>query len=213
MLESLELRDVHLIGYSMGGRAALATCAAEPDRIASALLIGASAGIDDPDARAERIRADSALADRIERDGVAAFVDYWMAQPFIEREEKIGSAAWAEARRRRLENRPHALAASLRGMGAGAQPPLFGKLSRIDRPICFAVGERDAKFRAIASGLQRRLADARLAIVPDAGHAAHLENPVAFLGIARRFWADVESTTRPSQPAAGAAAQLTTRSP
>ena len=193
VLDELELRDAHLIGYSMGGRVALALCAAEPKRVASALLIGARAGIADPVARADRIRDDEALADRIEREGVAAFIDFWLARPFQPSESRIGSSAYAKSRQQRLANRAHALAASLRGMGAGAQPPLHDQLPKIDLPICLAVGEEDRKFRDAAEDLARVLPDARIESVPHANHAAHVENPAVFLDIARRFFAEVDA--------------------
>jgi 2-succinyl-6-hydroxy-2,4-cyclohexadiene-1-carboxylate synthase len=211
VLDALRLRDVHLVGYSMGGRAALALCAAEPGRVASALLIGAAGGIGDPDVRAARIRADTRLAEQIERDGISAFVDFWMAQPFVARERRIGSEAFAEARRMRLANRPHALAASLRGMGAGAQPPLLGRLASLDLPICLVVGEEDAKFCAIASELARELPNARIELVPDAGHAAHLENAEFVLSSARHFFAEVDTRKLIPDSAADAVTQHSTR--
>ena len=62
LLERLGLDSACWLGYSMGGRAALAFAVAYPEQVDRLLLIGASAGIDDPAARAERIRADEALA-------------------------------------------------------------------------------------------------------------------------------------------------------
>ncbi len=44
VLDELDLHDAHLIGYSMGGRVALAFGAAHPARVVSALLVGTSAG-------------------------------------------------------------------------------------------------------------------------------------------------------------------------
>ena len=41
------------------------------------------------------------------------------------------------------------------------------------------VGERDEKFRAIAEAMRRRYRDARLVVVPGAGHAVQLEAPEA----------------------------------
>jgi 2-succinyl-6-hydroxy-2,4-cyclohexadiene-1-carboxylate synthase len=193
-------RRVHVLGYSMGGRVALALCAAHPELVASALLIGARAGIEDPAQRAARRREDAALADRIERDGVPAFVDGWMAQPLFASQARLGAEALAAARAERLENRAHALAASLRGMGAGAQPPLFDRLAQIEVPTCLVVGAEDLRFRPIAADLARRLPDARVEIIPDAGHAAHLENPKAFLRVARRFIADVDASTKEPRP-------------
>jgi 2-succinyl-6-hydroxy-2,4-cyclohexadiene-1-carboxylate synthase len=199
-VDALAAGPAHFIGYSMGGRVALALCARHPGLAASLVAVGARAGIDDPDERAKRIRADCALADRIEREGVPRFIDHWMALPLFASQRRLGEAALRAAREQRLSNRPHALALSLRGMGAGAQPPLGDRLSRVRTPVCLVVGEEDARFRAIAIELARALPRARVAIVPEAGHAAHLENPAAFQRIARRFIAEVEANSRKPQP-------------
>ena len=74
--QELDLGRTHLVGYSMGGRLALHIAASRPERLLSLLTIGAHAGLDD-DARAGRRQGDEALAERIEKDGIASFVDYW----------------------------------------------------------------------------------------------------------------------------------------
>ncbi|MEE9607947.1 MAG: 2-succinyl-6-hydroxy-2,4-cyclohexadiene-1-carboxylate synthase [Myxococcota bacterium] len=195
-LDALGVRTAHVIGYSMGGRVALALCAWRPERVRSALLVGASAGLEHPDRRAARRRADEALAARIESEGLERFVDEWMGRPLFAGQRRLGQAALARARAQRLANRPRGLANSLRGMGAGAQPALHPLLERIRTPLRLVAGSQDAKFVAIASDLARRLPNARVRLVPGAGHACHLEAPATFLGIARRFLADVEASRR-----------------
>ncbi|MDJ0869799.1 MAG: 2-succinyl-6-hydroxy-2,4-cyclohexadiene-1-carboxylate synthase [Myxococcota bacterium] len=190
VLDALGVERAHWLGYSMGGRVALSLCAARPERAASALLVGASAGIESATERAARARDDEALADAIERDGVPAFVERWTAHPlFASQRERLSAAARAAQRRERLANRARGLAHSLRGMGSGAQPPLHGALASIDVPICLAAGANDPKFRALAASLAARLPRGEWALVPDAGHAAHLENPRACLALARRWLA------------------------
>ena len=193
VLDALDLRETHWIGYSMGGRVALAFGVTHPARLSSALLVGAGAGIRDPRQRADRVRDDEALAQRIEREGVEAFVDFWISQPFLVDARRLGARGVAEARAMRLANSAHGLAASLRGMGSGAQPPLHDALARVGAPICLAVGAEDLKFRALAAEMSRELPNARVAIVPEAGHSAHTDNPTAFLHLARRFLADAEN--------------------
>ncbi|MCH7643730.1 MAG: 2-succinyl-6-hydroxy-2,4-cyclohexadiene-1-carboxylate synthase [Myxococcales bacterium] len=211
VLEELDVHDAHLIGYSMGGRVALAFCVAHPARVASALLVGASAGFRDPQQRMDRARDDEALAERIEREGVEAFVEFWISQPFLVDERRLGARGVAEARKLRLENSAHGLAASLRGMGAGAQPPVHGALARIAVPICLAVGEEDLKFRALAVQMSQELPNARVEIVPEAGHSAHTDNPAAFLELARRFLADAKVSKKTPLSAAEAAPQTQPR--
>ena len=69
-------------------------------------------------------------------------------------------------------------------------------------PVLLVVGADAARFEAVARDLAQRLPRARIAVVPDAGHAAHLENPQAFAAIAREFFAeaDAAAVTRPTQP-------------
>ena len=193
-LDALEVTRPHLLGYSMGGRVALSVCAAHPSRVASALVVGASAGIEDAGARAERVRSDRALAARILDGGIEAFVDYWMALPLFAGQKRLGEEELAAIRRQRLANRPHGLAQSLLGMGTGAMSPLQRELAKIELPICFAAGAEDAKFAALAADLARRVRSGRAESIPEAGHAAHLESPEHFARVARRFFASVDAS-------------------
>ncbi len=187
LLEALRAPRAHWLGYSMGARAALALAVAHPERVVRMVLVGARAGFADLAERAARIRADEALAARIEREGVAAFVAFWSALPLFASQRRLGAAALARMHTQRLANRAHGLAGSLRGMGAGAQPPLHAALPGLRKPVLLAVGEEDAKFRAEAEALAAALPHSRLLTVPEAGHAAHLENPKHFLAATRRF--------------------------
>jgi len=193
VLDALKIRCPHWLGYSMGGRAALCMCVAHPSRVASALVVGASAGIEDPDARAQRLRSDRALAARILDLGLEDFVDYWMALPMFASQKRLGEERLAAARRQRLAARPHGLAHSLRGMGTGAMPPLQRQLAELELPVCLVAGDEDAKFAALAADLAHRIPDARVESIAEAGHAAHLENPESFARVARGFFASVDA--------------------
>lgn len=188
-----------VLGYSLGGRVALALAVAHPARVRGVVAVGASAGLEDPGERAARRRADEALADALERDGVPAFVERWMALPLFASQARLGPAFLAAARAQRLANRAHGLAASLRGIGTGAQPPLHDALATLPVPLLLVAGAEDAKFRAIAAALAQRAPRARAAWIPAAGHAAHLEQPDAFLAEALGFLRslDPREETRP----------------
>jgi 2-succinyl-6-hydroxy-2,4-cyclohexadiene-1-carboxylate synthase len=163
-----------LAGYSMGGRIALHAALALPGRVTRLVLIGASPGLADPAEREERRRADETLADRIEAIGVEAFAEEWAALPLWEGQpDRVRAAAHAD----RLRNTAPGLAAALRGLGTGALPSLWDRLADLTIPVTLVAGERDAKFRAIAARMAERLVDARVVVIPGAGHAAHLEHP------------------------------------
>jgi 2-succinyl-6-hydroxy-2,4-cyclohexadiene-1-carboxylate synthase len=113
----------HVVGYSMGGRLALHVAVRLPERTRSLLTIGAHAGLD-PAARAARREDDERLAERIEREGVETFVRHWEALPMFAGLARRGPEFAAWLHRVRLSNQAEGLAASLRGMGAGAMEPL-----------------------------------------------------------------------------------------
>ena len=75
LLDALGIARTACLGYSMGGRLALAFAHAHPERVGALVLESASPGLAGVDERDVRLTADQALAARIERDGVAAFVD------------------------------------------------------------------------------------------------------------------------------------------
>jgi 2-succinyl-6-hydroxy-2,4-cyclohexadiene-1-carboxylate synthase len=187
VLDGLRLERADVLGYSMGGRVALHLAIAAPRRVRRLVLESASPGLDDSLERAERVRADSALADQIEAEGIAAFVERWEHQPLL----ALGPAVLPELRERvhseRLRNRPRGLANSLRGMGVGAPASAWDKLAAVSCPTLLLVGARDAKYRAIAKRMLSRLASADLVVLPDAGHTAHLEQARAFAAAVTEF--------------------------
>jgi 2-succinyl-6-hydroxy-2,4-cyclohexadiene-1-carboxylate synthase len=171
------------VGYSMGGRLLLHLALLRPDEVRGLVLVGATAGIDSPSERAARRRADEALATEVERDGVEAFVDRWLAQPLF-----AGLPAAAAYRSERIANTAAGLASSLRLAGTGNQEPLWHRLHRIAAPVLVVAGEHDARFTALGHRLVAAVGRrAELAIVPGAGHAAHLEQPQPFLRAVRAW--------------------------
>lgn len=175
------------LGYSMGGRLALHLALATPDRVAALVLEGVSPGIVDQDERYRRREADDVLAGRIERDGIAAFVEYWEALPLFASQRRLPDPARASLRASRLANAPHGLANSLRGAGAGTQESLTNRLATLPMPVLLIAGEWDEKYRRLAGEMAGRIPYAQVAIIPNAGHAAHLEQPERFVATVREF--------------------------
>ncbi len=174
------------LGYSMGGRACLHLALHRPDAVRALVLLGATAGIEDPAARAARVEADEALARQLEEEGLEPFLDRWLALPLF-----AGLTPEAQHREARLENQARALAASLRLAGTGAQEPLWDRLGEVAAPVLLVAGARDERFAATAARMAGLIGDhAAVRLVPDAGHAAHLERPHAFLDVVRPWLAE-----------------------
>jgi 2-succinyl-6-hydroxy-2,4-cyclohexadiene-1-carboxylate synthase len=175
-LETLAPASCALAGYLMGGRLALALALRRPERVRALVLVSAAPGLADAGERAARLAADAALAERIEAVGVEAFAREWAAQPLFA-DQPAPVAALAHEDRLRRSAAEHA--AQLRGLGTGVMPPLWDRLGELALPVALVVGERDAKFRAIADRMARRLPQGEIVVVEGAGHAVALEAPEA----------------------------------
>jgi 2-succinyl-6-hydroxy-2,4-cyclohexadiene-1-carboxylate synthase len=105
------------VGYSQGGRLCLQLALDRPEVVHRLVLVSASPGIADADERASRRAADERLAQEIERDGVDAFLERWLAQPLFATLPR--GRADIDARR---TNTVADLTDQLRVLGQGAQP-------------------------------------------------------------------------------------------
>jgi 2-succinyl-6-hydroxy-2,4-cyclohexadiene-1-carboxylate synthase len=165
------------IGYSMGGRFALAAALARWGIVERLVLIGATPGIENDAERYERHRLDRERADRIETIGIEPFLDEWLAAPMFA--NLPHSEHDLEHRRR---NYVTGLAHSLRWCGTGNQAPMWQHLERIPIPILVIAGELDTKFTEIGRRMTDALPNATFVPIPGAGHAAHTERPGATAG-------------------------------
>lgn len=179
------------IGYSLGGRLALRVALDRPDLVDALALLGATAGIEDSEARAARVEIDERLAAGLERKGVEEFIDGWLAQQLFSRLSR--SAAGLDERRAGTVD---GLASALRLLGTGVQEPLWDRLDELAVPVLLMAGEFDTKFSSLAFRLATAVGDnAGISFVPGAGHAAHLERPRAVANILNRFLAALPAPT------------------
>ncbi len=165
------------LGYSMGARAALLHAITHPDYWDALILISGTAGIESDTERSKRQEQDQVLAERLIRDGVEAFLRYWQQTPIIQSQQKIRSD-WRETMQaNRRQHTAEGLAASLQQFGQGNYPNLWPALDRLHCPVLLISGEQDSKYCTLAKRMSKRLPDARWAVIPEAGHAPHLEAP------------------------------------
>ena len=171
------------VGYSMGGRYCLHLALARPELVTRLVLVGTTPGIEDEVERRARRQADHELAASIECDGVDVFLDRWLANPLFATLPR--RAAAMETRR---VNTAAGLAASLRHAGTGNQQPVWDRLAALDMPVLLVTGEADTKFTAIADRMASVIGpNAARAVVANAGHAVHLEQPDVFVDLVGPF--------------------------
>src|SRR5215211_8762215 len=185
-LDKLEVERPLIAGYSMGGRLALYLALRYPERCAGLLLESASPGLVSAGERAARRAADESKAGRLESGDFEAFLVDWYRQPLfasLARDENLLRRT-VEARRR---NDPAELARSLRGMGTGSQPSLWGELEGLAVPALAVAGGLDEKYAGSSSRMASINPRLEYAVVPGAGHTVHADTPAAYTSLLWRF--------------------------
>ncbi len=187
LLAVMKAHSAHCLGYSMGGRLALYMALNQPKMMRSLTLESASPGISDAVERDARRQQDEALAERVERESMRSFVDYWQDLPLFRSQALLSVSTRRQVREQRLSNAAEGLALSLRGMGTGVQPALWARLHELQIPTLLIVGELDEKFVAINRHMADGIPHARVEVVAGAGHTVHLERPQPFAKAALDF--------------------------
>lgn len=180
LLEKLAVDQPVMIGYSMGGRIALSYAVRYPHSLSALILESSSPGLRTLEERASRRQADNMLAERIEKEGMEWFIDYWQDIPLFHSQKKMPEERQAKVRGERLHQRKEGLANSLRGIGTGSQPSNWERLQQLAMPVCLLTGSEDDKFIEIADEMEKLIPNACRAVIKDAGHAIHVEKPVQF---------------------------------
>jgi 2-succinyl-6-hydroxy-2,4-cyclohexadiene-1-carboxylate synthase len=184
ILRDLQIADATILGYSMGGRFALSFAINRPKLVKSLILESASPGLKTEAERQARRKADNELADKIEKNGMEWFVDYWEKLPLWDSQTPEQKAYLRE---QRLKNDPVGLANSLRGMGTGVMSSLWDELSTLKMPVKLIVGELDSKYVEINREMAELIPNADLSIVTGAGHTVHLEKPDEYAELVLQF--------------------------
>jgi 2-succinyl-6-hydroxy-2,4-cyclohexadiene-1-carboxylate synthase len=161
-------------GYSLGGRLALRAVLRDPGRYAGLVMVGATAGIDEPAARSARAEADDRLAAWMEAAPIEDVVAIWERQPLFADQ----SEALIEAQRPgRLSQDPAGLAMLLRTAGQGVLEPVWHELLTLELPVLAIAGARDEGYVMAAKRIADVAPHGRAAIVEEAGHAPQLQRP------------------------------------
>jgi 2-succinyl-6-hydroxy-2,4-cyclohexadiene-1-carboxylate synthase len=177
---------VHLAGYSMGGRVALAMLVSRPSLFRAATLIGTRDGLYDPAERKERAAWESRWVRLLEGKGLDAFLRAWEALPLWETQREAPADRLAAQREVRASHSPAGLAHALQVLGLAAMPALRERLRGLRIPVTLMTGALDPKFERLAEPVARQLPDGRRLTVPGAGHNLLLERPEAVADVLNR---------------------------
>ena len=134
--------------------------------------------------RVQRAEADEKLASWIEAMPIEDIVSLWERQPLFADQSEV---LVEEQRAGRLSQDPRSLALLLRTAGQGALDPVWHELRTLDLPLLAIAGARDDGYTAAAKRMAQVAPNGRAAIVEEAGHAAHLQQPQAVSDLIEEF--------------------------
>ena len=174
LFAELKLKDINLVGLSLGGWIAAEIAVRATARLASLTLAGASGlhvdGVAqlDPFLRGEEQRLRDFFYDQKKADDV------------------IARALRPELEDIALKNRT--TVAKLAWQPRGYDPHLAKWLHRIDVPTLLIWGDHDRAFpKEYALAYQKAIPGAKLVIVPECGHVPQIEKPDAFVAALEGF--------------------------
>lgn len=188
-----------LLGYSMGGRAALTYAVHHPEKLSGLILESTSAGISDEKLRVERRQSDEKIIKLIEEKSLEEFIDYWMNQDLFATLKNLSKEKYEQIKNSKvkslsriqfgIKSQKIGLINSLKGFGKCVMPPLHDKLQFIKCKSLLITGEFDNKFTQINSELANSFPSAKHVVLKNAGHNVHLEKPKEFAQMVNEFLA------------------------
>ncbi|MFA7227406.1 MAG: 2-succinyl-6-hydroxy-2,4-cyclohexadiene-1-carboxylate synthase [Melioribacteraceae bacterium] len=185
IFSQLNFEKVILVGYSMGGRVALSYSLKHTDRIIAAVLESTTPGIEDICMKKERVEIDYLFAEKIKKEGVESFINFWFDTPLFNSLKKLPN--FKEVRSKRIANSVTGLSNSLMSFSTGLMTSYWDKIVSLNFPVLLITGDYDKKYTSINTKMRLKLPDARHNSVSDCGHNVHLEKPEVFTKLVNEF--------------------------
>ncbi|WP_337866002.1 2-succinyl-6-hydroxy-2,4-cyclohexadiene-1-carboxylate synthase [Ignavibacterium sp.] len=176
-----------LIGYSMGGRAAISFAVAYPKDVKGLVLESASAGIKNDTERKKRYEDDIKLVQFIHDHTMEEFIELWYDQEMFNTQRRFSNDKIKKLHKKKYDNSKIGMTNILKGFSTGIMPPLHDKLKSIPVKTVLISGELDSKYTFINSKIVRRFHKAKHKVVKNSGHNTHLEEPKRFIEIITNY--------------------------
>jgi pimeloyl-ACP methyl ester carboxylesterase len=164
LLEHCGIERAVVGGLSLGGYVALAFYLAHPDMVRALVICDSGPGYRNAEARAAWNKRAHERAAELEAKGLDV-----LAGRSREMREAMGHHASAQG-----------LAHAARGMLVQEGSEVIDGLGSIRVPTLVIVGDQDQPFLAPCEYMAKKIPDARLAVIPGAGHSSNLDQPAIF---------------------------------
>ena len=182
LLDELGVDQIVLGGLSMGGYVAFAFLRRHPSRVRGLVLADTRAGADSEEVRQRR----TAQQAQVRSEGTAGLVETMVGSLLSEHTRANRPDVVTRARMLMRQASPEHVVAALEAMKR--RPDSSPDLAGIDVPALVVVGQHDGPAPpAVAEEMAAQLPDARLLVIPRAGHLTNLEDAERFTAELRSF--------------------------
>jgi pimeloyl-ACP methyl ester carboxylesterase len=194
VLDHLGIDKAHIVGLSMGGFATLHFGLTYPQRARSLLVAGVGYGAE-KDQR-EKFRSEATIiAERLEKQGMAAFAEAYAYGPTRVQFENKDPRGFAEFKQQLAEHSAKGSANTQLGVQR-ERPSVFDLeegLKKLTVPTLVVSGDEDWPCLLPGVFIKRTAPAAGLLIVPNTGHTINIEEPDAFNSALADFLAQVDA--------------------
>lgn len=182
IVKKLRIEKFVLVGYSMGGRAAIAYSLKYPKNILALILESSTFGIKNIAERRKRRNADFVLSQNIITGGIKKFLEKWIENPMfgklkiplsiIKKREITNTAGYQNI---------------LTEFSQGKTPNYWKQINKISFPLLLITGANDKKFTKINCEIKKLVPTSQHITVKNTGHNVHLEKPQVFANFVNKF--------------------------
>lgn len=187
VIDFFNLKNITLLGYSMGGRLALSFALKYPELVNSLILESTTAGIQGNAEAGERRQKDKELADFILTNNISKFVTEWMNKDLFRGLRNLPEEIFDRIYQSKLKNSKVGLANSLLGFGTGSMQNLWENLEQIKCPVLLMTGKNDEKFTLLAKKMAAKIENSQHLIFNNCYHNLHVEKELAFINYVQGF--------------------------
>ena len=180
ILQHLQIKKIHLCGYSMGGRLAISFAQRFPEMIESLILESTSLGISNMVEKQEQFDKDIELSDKI-NESIEDFINHWSENKLFFNQSKRNIKGYEDQSKVRLSHDKIQLSKALISFSKGSMPAFQDSFNLFSFPIYLINGHDDSKYIKLNRDMMKINKTAKQFIVNKASHNIHLENPSSFI--------------------------------
>ena len=180
ILQQINVKRIHLCGYSMGGRLAISFAQKYPEMIESLILESSSLGIVNQEEKEVYLDKDKEKAFDI-ISSLQSFINKWQISDIFKHQKERNKEEYLRQNSIRLSHKPEQLSKSLIAFSKGNMPAYHDAFCLFDFPIYLINGHDDTKYIKFNRDMMKINKTSKQFIINNASHNTHLENQEMFI--------------------------------